>query len=96
MSKDMCDEKMKNIWRLSKMKIPCNLRNCTCLITQQSTQNPKVIIIGGSNDRWPVFEEYFEFFLFDIMGKHSFYRFMIDYKQVMSHLFIYFFVLFCV
>ena len=87
MSKDMCDNKMTNIWELSQIKLPYKLYMCTCLITQQNTWYPKLIILGGNIPQKGRTNKCLEYNLFDIIGSDTFCRFMIDFTQVMHSVF---------
>ena len=76
---------MTNIWQLSQIGLPYTLRKCTCLITQQNTWHPKLVILGGYiNDKHERRDECLEYDLIDVIGSDTFYRFMIDFTQVMN------------
>ena len=47
------------------------------------------MILGGKNKNYETIDEYFKYLLYDIMGHDTFYRFMIDFKQVMFHSFLF-------
>ena len=82
MSKDMCDNTIKNIWRLSEIKLNQSLCHCTCVITAQNTWHPTLFVLGGYNKYDHATKAHLQYDLCDIMGYHTFYRFMIDLKQV--------------
>ena len=78
----MCDYKMENIWQISQISLPFTLSRCTCLITQQSTKQPKLIILGGQTATTQITKTYLEYNISDIIGYDKFKCFMIDVKQV--------------
>ena len=79
----MSDTTIKNVWQLSKVSLPYELSHCSCLIIQQNTSNPKLIILGGYRKHIQT-NAWFEFELCDIMGQQKFNRFMIGFQQVIS------------
>ena len=52
------------------------------MITQQNTQHPKVIVLGGMTEDFKDTNTYFEFELCDIIGESTFQRFMLDFQKV--------------
>ena len=81
MSKDMCDNKMNNIWQLSNILLPCDLSHCKCLITHQSTNNPKLLILGGISN-YSLQNTFLEHDICDIVGKDTFNRFILNFTKV--------------
>ena len=84
MSKDLCIDNIDNIWQKSQISLPDKgITNSKCMITHQTTFNPKLIILGGY-DR--AFQKgttiFFEYQLSDIIGFDTFYRFMLDFNTV--------------
>ena len=86
----------QSIWRLSLIELPFLISACQCIITDKKNKNAKLIILGGKNQNYRETHAYLEYNLCDIIGYHTFYRFIIDMKQVYSHMFffLFFFVLF--
>ena len=83
MSKDVCYDSMHNIWQLSQIRLPQSLRNCKCMITHQSTNNPKLIILGGIAGEYGEYKKTFlEYNLSDILDVATFLRFMFNFKKV--------------
>ena len=86
MSKDLCDNNMSNIWQMSQILLPVALNEVTCVITQKSTKQPKLMVLGGRTkieDTHPETDHCIQYFLCDIIGNDTFNRFMIDVTQVM-------------
>ena len=77
------DIKNNNIWQKSEISLPYPLRECKCMITHQSTKYPKIIILGGYNET----NIFLEFQLSHVIGKDRFIYFMLDFKQVITHIF---------
>ena len=83
MSKDMCDNKMQSIWRLSQMTLEHNLYGCKCMITHQNTNNPKLIVLGGCNGNDNDYTKtHLEFNLSDVIGWDTFIRFYLCFIKV--------------
>ena len=82
MSKDICDNRITNIWHISQMTLPYTfLIQCACLITQQNTKQPKLAVFGGKEAQ-VVHGICLEYELYDILGYDIFNSFMTDAKQV--------------
>ena len=75
------DKNNQSIWQSSLIKLPFALIYCQCIITHQKSKNPKLIILGGDNQKNQATNTYLEYNLCDIMGYENFYRFIIDIKQ---------------
>ena len=83
MSKDISDDSINNIWQMAKIALPFTLCKCKCMITHQSTNNPKLIILGGQKNKSLEDSNIFlEYKLSDIMGYHTFQRFILDFTKV--------------
>ena len=83
MSKDMCNNNsVDSIWHLSQQTLPYPLTRCMCMITRQNTKHPKLLILGGYNDKPNEAKTCVEYELCDILGYDTFYRFMLDFKKV--------------
>ena len=79
MSKDISDSKINNIWQLSQIRLPYPLFDCKCIITHQSTHNPKLIVLGGKNiARIGKMTMHLEFELPQIIGYHTWKRFIFN------------------
>ena len=86
----------QRIWQLSLIKLPFALNRCQCIITDQKSKNPKLIILGGYNEYREMTDECFEYNLCDIVGYDTFNRFItFDYETVENILFYFCFVLIC-
>ena len=76
MSKDICNNSIDNIWQISEVSLPREMSRCKCIITHESTMNPKFIILGGQ-------DRFLEYDLRDIIGDNTFKHFMLDFLTVM-------------
>ena len=83
MSKDICNDSIDNIWQISKVSLSIALSLCKCMITHESTMNPKFIVLGGENPLRRATYTYAEYNLYDITGNDTFKRFMLDFLKVM-------------
>lgn len=97
-SNDLCNKKMKNIWRISKVSLPYEICDCKCMITHQNTMHPKLVIVGDETDDTTIKNNHrmhLEYDLSDIMKDrttNAFPAFMdiLNFKKVrwfISHLF---------
>ena len=83
----------QSIWQASLIKLPLAIHACQCVITDQKSRNPKLIILGGVNQNYDSTDTYLEYNLCDIISYDTFNRFSIALKQVYHAP--YFFVFFC-
>ena len=84
-SNDLRDNKIENIWQQSNITLPYGLYHGSCIITHKSTNNPKLIILGGARKRkseYSLTKTYLEYDLLDILGLDTFKRFMMDFHKV--------------
>ena len=81
MSKDTLLSNGFNIWKISKIKLPYEIKSCTCLITEQSTLKPKLIVLGPSCKE----NMSLKYNLWDIIGYHTFIRFTENLTTVMKN-----------
>ena len=83
MSKDILLAKDNNsIWQTSQIQLPDFIFNCNCLITQQSTLKPKLIILSPGDKNFDSQNKCLTYNLCDIVGYHTFVRFTQDLTTV--------------
>ena len=82
MSDDLRNDKIDNIWRVSKIKLPMQLCECACLITNKSSRNPKLFVIGGMDTDSMSQNNHWEYELSQIVDLFTFTLFMMDAKMV--------------
>ena len=79
MSKDINNDNTTNsIWQLSQISMPYPSQNCKCLISHQTTKNPKLFILGGNG-----IQTYLQYELRDVLGIKTWWHFNLDLTQVM-------------
>ena len=83
---------MHNIWQMSQISLPKSLSHCKCMITQQNTENPKVIILCGKTNFKDVTNERLKYDLQTIIGNRNFKHFMMHIEEVISHSFFFCFL----
>ena len=82
MSKDMCCHSITNIWQMSQISLPVFLQGCKCMILEQSTEYPKLIILGGGQSYYQGTQTHLKYELYDILGYDTFNRFMLGFNKV--------------
>ena len=74
---DINNENVTNLWQQSKITLDIPLLNCKCIITHQSTDNPKLIVLGGDDNNDYETSIHREYDIRQIMGDdHKFNTFM--------------------
>ena len=82
LSTDICNDSINNIWHISHILLPFPLKACKCMITHQSTKNPKLIILGGLNENNEKTNLFLQYKICDIIGNDKYSRFILDLKKV--------------
>ena len=77
MSSDLNNKNVTNLWQQSKITLDIPLSGCKCIITQQSTDNPKLIVLGGNDNKRNNTDIHREYGIREIIGDdHKFNMFM--------------------
>ena len=83
MSRDLCDDKNKNVWQKSKITLPYALSHCKCMINHKNTSKPKLLILGGIDEEWNnETKTFLEFDLRNVIGNQTYFRFVFDSQKV--------------
>ena len=75
---NMCE----NMWQLSKVKLPCAIRWCECILIETDRFDPTLIVIGGQNDKHQKCDNHWEFKMSSVIGLQNTHKLFLTKKNV--------------